>query len=175
MSTTQFPSSNANSNRHQRTVVLWLKSKGFAVKDVSADPVFQTQDIDLIVMRGAARRTVEFKADNVIGKTGNLVFEIVSNLERATLGCLMYSKADWLYYYDVQSGHLHMIRLKPLRLLFSSRKLKSGSWASAQTAVGQTAYTTINLLIPLRRIKDDMPANDYRWYDLSSFAGEGES
>src|SRR5690242_208139 len=66
--------------------------------DVQADPRFQHRGVDLLwELPSGDVRGVEVKADRQ-GRRRNYFFELVSNVEKDTPGCFLYSGADILVY-----------------------------------------------------------------------------
>jgi len=75
---------------------------------VQADPRFQARGIDILWERSSGELLgVEVKGDRQAARSGNYFFELVSNLEKNTPGCFLYSTADLLLYVFLQR---HFIR-----------------------------------------------------------------
>jgi hypothetical protein len=175
MNVTDFTSDNNGSNLFQQITMTWLKGNGFEVQDVSKDRTYQSQDIDMVITKGGKRTTVEFKADKVIATSGNLYFEIVSNLEKGTPGCLVYCKAEWLYYYDQNNHKLHAIRMTYLRAKLSAIPINQLRIHRSRTGFDGGYYTTVGVTIPLSAIKDLAAKDQYHAHDLSAFAQEAHT
>src|SRR5271154_5427777 len=68
------------------------------IHDVQDDPRFQHRGVDLLWDRpGASVVGVEVKGDRQ-ARRGNYFLELVSNVEKDTPGCFLYSTADLLLY-----------------------------------------------------------------------------
>ena len=68
--------------------------------DVTKDDIYREKDIDFITyMKNGDVITVEAKADKVI--SSNIFFETISNKEKNTLGCMLKTEADYIFYYFI--------------------------------------------------------------------------
>ena len=54
--------------------------------------------------------TVEAKADKVI--SSNIFFETISNKEKNTLGCMLKTEADYIFYYFIAFKELYILKRK---------------------------------------------------------------
>jgi hypothetical protein len=84
-----------------------------AIHSVEEDPAYQAHDVDLLwsIVDGNGRlRTIplEVKGDRH-HQTGNFFLETVSNADRQTAGCFLYTKAHWLFYVFVEVAELYCI------------------------------------------------------------------
>src|SRR5215213_6439634 len=113
---------------------------GSRIHDVQADPRFQGLGIDLLWERGSTIVGVEVKGDRQ-GRRGNYFFELVSNLERDTPGCFLYSGADLLIYVFLVEKEIHQLPLSATRDWFLPRA-KSYPLKHTQTRTGPIVYTT---------------------------------
>jgi hypothetical protein len=97
-----------------RQVVSYLKAQGYHVEDVTEDPDYQEQDIDLRVRSPRQRkwRTVEVKHDTY--KSGNIFLELVTS--RGKPGCVFKSRAMTWAYLLPRLGILLWIDLPALQL-----------------------------------------------------------
>jgi hypothetical protein len=136
------------------TAYLHLKPQTSSVISVEKDKAYQSQGIDLLwnyVGRWDAHYTdtIEVKGDRWYN-SGNYFFETVSNQERNTEGCFLYSKADYLYYYFLNK-ELHIIPLPAARQWFLSQidsfPEKMTSTASASYSE-EAKYHTVGRLVP---------------------------
>ena len=135
-----------------REIVKYLKSLShtLAVIDVEEDKMFQEKDIDLIYIflknKKIMVETIEIKGD-MQEKTGNFFMETVSNKEKKTKGCFLYSEADYFFYYFINTNELNVIPLKKARKYviahFSEFKMRE-----VQTKVGGSFYESQGLLVP---------------------------
>ncbi|BAY29766.1 hypothetical protein NIES2107_16100 [Nostoc carneum NIES-2107] len=97
----------------------WLRSRPetIDVVNVEDDPNYQRRDVDLIWTTQTGELLIEVKGDRW-NKTRNFFFEIHSNLEKATPGCFMYTEADWLFYYFVNTRQLYRLPMPKTREWF---------------------------------------------------------
>jgi len=132
----------------------YLRSEdpGGEVHDVQADPRFQARGVDLVWERTGARLLgVEVKGDRQAGRRGTYFFELVSNLEKDTPGCFLYSQADVLLYVFLQTLEVHRLPLVETRAWFLAHAA-SYPLRHARTRVGAQAYTTVGAVVPARHV-----------------------
>ncbi|MDQ3262532.1 MAG: hypothetical protein M3Y59_02555 [Myxococcota bacterium] len=128
---------------------LGWKSPGSRVHDVQLDPRFQHRGVDLLWESGAQVQGVEVKGDR--RTSGNYFLELVSNAEKDTPGCFLYSEADWLLYAFVQTGEIHFLPLRSAREWFLGRA-KDFPLRHTRTRMGNQRYTTVGALVPVREL-----------------------
>lgn len=129
------------------------------VINAEANRAVQRKDIDLIALKedeyGLFGRTVEVKTDRYT--SGNLYFETVSNAQKGTPGCLMYSEADALHYYFTGYKKLYVMDMK----LFREWVLRNRHrYKPRPTSTGDDYsrfYTSEGIPIPLRDIHKGFP------------------
>ena len=79
--------------------------------DVTEDDIYQEKDIDFILnMKNGKVITVEAKADKV--PSSNIFFETISNKEKNTLGCMLKTEADYVFYYCLAYKELYILKRK---------------------------------------------------------------
>jgi len=124
---------------------------GSRLHDVQEDPRFQHRGVDLLWERpGGEVLGVEVKGDRQ-GRRGTYFLELVSNLEKDTPGCFLYSRADLLAYVFLDRRELHLLPLPDLRAWFLPRAAEF-PLRHARTRVGSGGYTTVGALVPARRV-----------------------
>jgi len=125
---------------------LWGNAR---ILDVSDDPAWQKQGIDRVLELSDGRRVpVEYKADFIAHRTGNLIFELVSVDTTGTPGWGLTSRADYLVYLIAKTDEVYFIRLPDLRQWVLSRKSEF-----REVAADNGGYRTISLLVPLHRLE----------------------
>jgi hypothetical protein len=128
------------------------------VHDVQEDPRFQHRGVDLLWERpGRPVLGVEVKGDRQGFRRGTYFFELVSNAEKDSPGCFLYSIADLLVYVFVDVQHVHVLELKPVREWFVARA-KEFPLKTAKTRTGANLYTTVGASVPWREVKKALPA-----------------
>jgi hypothetical protein len=121
------------------------------VHDVQDDPRFQQRGVDLLWERAHAPVLgVEVKGDRQATR-GNYFFELISNLERETPGCFLYSSADLLLYVFLSPRELHHLPMNATRQWFLARA-NTFELRSTQTRVGRSSYTTVGALVPIKQV-----------------------
>jgi hypothetical protein len=93
---------------------------------------------------------VEVKGDRH-GRRGNYFFELVSNLEKDTPGCFLYSTADLLVYVFLDKAEVHPLPMKDVRAWFLPRA-KQYPLKSTKTRTGHVTYTTVGAIVPVKEV-----------------------
>jgi hypothetical protein len=122
-----------------------------SVINVEDDKRFQKQDVDLlwvyILNNKEYFKKIEVKGDRY-SHTGNFFIETMSNIERNNPGCFMYTEADFIYYYFIDTKEVNIIPVKRWREWFISNKERF-TRKKLSTAVGNGArYTSEGRLVP---------------------------
>ncbi|HZH04184.1 MAG TPA: hypothetical protein VEY30_10385 [Myxococcaceae bacterium] len=121
------------------------------IHDVQDDPRFQHRGVDLLWQApDGAVRGVEVKGDRQAHR-GNYFFELVSNLEKNTPGCFLYSEADALLYVLLSPREVHHLPLKETRAWFLDRSA-AFPLRHTHTRVGRETYTTVGATVPIRQV-----------------------
>lgn len=132
------------------------EAPGSEVHDVQADPRFQHRGVDLLWERPAAEVLgVEVKGDRQGGRRGNYFLELISNLEKDTPGCFLYSAADLLAYVFLDRRELHLLPVPATRSWFLARASEF-PLRHTQTRVGAHRYTTVGAAVPARRLLQEV-------------------
>ncbi len=140
------------------TDFLALKAPGSLVHDVQEDPRFQHRGVDLLWDRrdGTPVLGVEVKGDRQGRRRGNYFFELISNAEKGSPGCFLYSTADLLVYVFLDVREVHCLTLSEVRDWFVPLA-KQYPLKSAKTRTGANLYTTVGAIVPLRDVKAGVP------------------
>jgi hypothetical protein len=136
----------------------WLRSvePGSRVHDVQEDPRFQHRGVDLLwELPSGEVRGVEVKGDRQ-PRRKRYFFELVSNLERDTPGCFLYSGADLMVYVFLTQGELHVLPLKTVREWFLPRA-KAYELRHTFTQTGAIRYTTVGAVVPVKDVHEAVP------------------
>jgi len=140
----------------------WLLATepGSRIHDVQDDPRFQHRGVDLLwELPSGEVRGIEVKGDRQ-PKRRRYFFELVSNLERDTPGCFLYSGADLLVYVFLAQGELHVLPLKAVREWFLPRA-KSYELRHTFTQTGAIRYTTVGAVVPVKDVQEAVPEVKY--------------
>ena len=130
---------------------------GSQVHDVQEDPRFQHRGVDLLWERpGQDVLGVEVKGDRQAGRRGTYFLELVSNAEKDTPGCFLYSRADLLAYVFLDRRELHLLPLPAAREWFVARASEF-PLRQARTRIGPAQYTTVGATVPARRLLSEVP------------------
>ncbi len=136
---------------------LLLRDPQAQIHDVQSDPRFQHRGVDLLWQaQSGSVRGVEVKGDRQAHR-GNYFLELVSNLERNTPGCFLYSEADDLIYVLLGPREVHHLPLRATRTWFLERA-SSFPLRHTQTRVGNETYTTVGATVPIRTLIQEVPS-----------------
>ena len=128
-----------------------MASPGSLLHDVSLDPRFQHRGVDLLWEHAdGAVVGVEVKGDRQ-PRRPNYFFELISNLERDTPGCFLYSRADLLAYVFLAQRELHLLPLPKVREWFLPIA-KEHPLRHTSTRTGAVQYTTVGAIVPVARV-----------------------
>lgn len=138
------------SAKHQGALMQVLTREGHDVIDKQNDPAAQAAGVDFM-LNG---QPCEFKHDDKMARSGNVVFELVSNVGKGTPGCLVTSRARWLWYYDTVNRIAYQIGLPELRKAIEkdSRNRYQAFKTTTKTTTKTTNdgfYATIGLLLEI--------------------------
>jgi hypothetical protein len=127
------------------------------IHDVQLDPRFQHRGVDLLWERTASEVLgVEVKGDRQ-GRRGNYFFELVSNLEKDTPGCFLYTVADAYLYAFLDLGEVHHLPMPATREWFLARA-REFPLRHTRTRMGAVMYTTVGALVPVLDVLREVPA-----------------
>lgn len=125
---------------------------GSRVHDVQVDPRFQHRGVDLLwELPTGEVRGIEVKGDRQAHR--RYWFELVSNVEKDTPGCFLYSGADLLMYVFLTRAELHVLPLKEVREWFLPRA-KAYALKHTSTKTGAIRYTTVGAVVPCHEVLD---------------------
>lgn len=135
------------------TKFLKNQSATISIQNVEMDRRYQLKDIDLIwtYQKNGKRitRTIEIKGDRY-HRTGNYFFETISNLNKQSLGCFLYTEADYIFYYFVQTQQLHILPTKRVRAWFLKYIHHFREQATSTPVGNGEAYITIGRLVSIQ-------------------------
>ncbi len=143
-------------------ITAFLKSRANTIELVNVEDSdeYRKKDIDLIWKykstdnQSVKEVSIEIKGDNYFN-TGNYFFETLSNQQKNTPGCFMYSQADFLYYYFIEK-ELHIIPLKNTRDWFK-KNIDHFQERKTTTPVGNFHYNTVGKLVPRNTVLENIP------------------
>jgi hypothetical protein len=126
-----------------------------AVHNVEEDAAYQEHDVDLLwtVLEKERLRVipVEVKGDRY-HRTGNFFFETVSNESKGTLGCFLYTKAEWLFYYFLEIGMLYCLPMTEVRPWFVQNIHRFKEQRTSTPTRSGESYVTIGRLVPITAV-----------------------
>ncbi len=132
-------------------------SPGSLVHDVQNDPRFQHRGVDLLWERADQQVLgVEVKGDRQGHRRGNYFFELISNAEKDSPGCFLYSIADVLVYVFLDAREVHALELKTVREWFVPRA-KEYPLKTTKTRTGAILYTTVGAIVPIKELIRSLP------------------
>ena len=123
-------------------------NKKYQEKDIDGIMVFDTNGyIDL--------STFEIKADRWY-KTGNYFFEIISNSNTNSLGCFLYTEADYIFYYFLEEKELHILPMPQTRDWFIENQHRFEEKQTATKINNTIAYYSIGKLVPRKVLQNEV-------------------
>lgn len=135
---------------------LLAESPDSYVHDVQKDPRFQHRGVDLLWERPSLPVAgIEVKGDRN-ARRGNYFFELVSNVEKDTPGCFLYSVADLMAYVFLETRELHLLPLPDVRAWFLPLA-KEFPLKSTRTKTGAVLYTTVGAAVPVKKVRKECP------------------
>lgn len=127
--------------------------EGSRLHDVSLDPRFQHRGVDLLWEHPDGQVVgVEVKGDRQ-PRQATYFLELVSNLEKDTPGCFLYSRADWLAYVFLTKRELHLLPLPAARAWFLEHAA-AYPLKHTRTRTGALQYTTVGAVVPVADLSE---------------------
>jgi hypothetical protein len=121
------------------------------IHDVQEDPRFQRLGVDLLWERpGQPVSGVEVKGDRQ-ARRKHYFFELVSNLEKNTPGCFLYTTADLILYVFLRPQEVHVLPMPATRAWFLP-KSEAFTLKHTTTRMGPLCYTTVGALVPVKEV-----------------------
>lgn len=103
-------------------------------------------------------RLVEIKCDSYV--SGNIFIETVSNNNKGTLGCILKTESDYLFYYFTQWKRLYIFKTKALQKWTLENKDKNRFRVShpvTHDRYGNTMYYGTGMIVPLNTLIKELP------------------
>jgi len=123
------------------------------VENVEGIAAYQAIDVDLLwFARNGRVVQIEVKGDRY-HQTGNYFFETVSNQQRGTPGCFLYTEADYLFYYFVDAGELHVLPMPDVRDWFIAHMEEFRERETSTPTRRGESYITVGRLVPRNQVK----------------------
>lgn len=121
------------------------------VISVEDDKRFQAKDVDLLwvyIKDGKTHmKKIEVKGDRY-SNTGNFFIETKSNVQKDSPGCFMYTEADYIYYYFMDSRELNVMPMERSRKWFIEN-MDRFKEVPLRTKVGDVGhYTSLGRIVP---------------------------
>lgn len=135
--------------RGEDIVIKYLLDNNEDVCDVSNNKKYQKCDIDAFVTTKDSRRfSVEIKTDSFY--TGNIFFEFISSIDPFSLGCMIKTKADFLFYFFIKTKELYILNMKKYRA-FVAENMDNFQWKK----VKNTEYESVGFLVPKKYLEEN--------------------
>lgn len=154
----RFDDSVRVSERACKDIVTWLLNlkQTIDVQNVESDPKFQEIDVDLILTTNKGKFKIEIKGDQW-ANTGNFFFETISNKEKNTPGCFLYTEADFVFYYFIEPQILYILPIPITRDWFKYNLHRFEERATTTPIGAGGAYTTVGRLVPIATLLEEAP------------------
>ena len=123
----------AKGDKGEELIIEFMQNRGHEVIDLSNDKRYSEPDIDFQI----AGKFVELKTDYKMSRTNNLFLETKIEYYNGTSaeGYFAKSKAEYLFYLDINNKELYIYNFEDLRKL-----VQSGNY---QTRTAKDGYKTI--------------------------------
>lgn len=135
-------------------IITFLKKKEFTrqVISVEDDRKYQKKDIDLIwdltLNKKNKRLYIEVKGDTY-WKSGNMFIETISNMSKNTPGCFLYTEADYIFYYFIETKELTMLPMKKFKEWFMANEERfQAKYLRTQYGNSTEYYRSKGVLVP---------------------------
>jgi hypothetical protein len=146
------------SERAVSDIDYWLRSFEFTgyVKNVEDDPHYQSLDVDLLWLYKNREYKIEIKGDRW-HKTGNFFFETLSNKEKNTPGCFLYTEADFIFYYFIETRALFLLPMPVTADWFRNNLERFSERETTTPFENGSFYTTVGRLVPIDSVTTEVP------------------
>lgn len=163
-----FNSANNVAKRAADEITIFLEQLPITTKveNVENDPLYQGKDIDLIwhyLSRKTGElesKTIEIKGDRY-EKSGNYFFETISNVQKNTPGCFMYTEADWIFYYFVNPKILHILPTFDTRNWFIRNQLQFYEATTSTSGSKGLLYTSKGRKVPISTVSKHIKVDKF--------------
>jgi len=131
-----------------------------AVVNVEKDEHFQNKDIDILWLyrkkEELLTKKIEVKTDRY-AHTGNIFLETISNETKNTPGCFLYTEADWIFYYFIDSKELYILPVTATRKWFATESNRFREKRVSTSNKGEIWYYSRGTLVPKNILKKEVP------------------
>jgi hypothetical protein len=128
--------------------------------NVENDPVYRKKDIDLLWSTKQEAKvseySIEIKGDRYY-TTGNYFFETISNEEKGTSGCFLYTEADFIYYYFLEQRELHILPMPETRKWFIENMNRFKERKTSTLIKAANYYITVGRIVPRAIVREEVP------------------
>lgn len=135
------------------------KKETIEVINVEDDDIYRKKDIDLIwkykIDNKIYERTIEIKGDRY-SHTGNFFIETKSNIEKGTPGCFLYTEADMIFYYFIDTKELNIIPMKSAKKWFVKNMHRFKEKFLSTKVYGDIYYTSSGRLVPKKIMHNEV-------------------
>lgn len=154
-------------------ITKYLESTGYKVMNVEGDREYQKKDIDILIEKSGINLSVEIKGDSYYPK--NFYIEEISNVNKNTPGCLLYTESDYIFYYFIKYKELYIIDTKEFqnwyKLNKDSGKLKEIN-TKIVTPVGGGYYQSYGRTLNIKILMKDLGSKAIKKVNLSKYLKE---
>ena len=142
---------------HSEELLYNYFKKFFTIDTLEDDMSYQLNGIDWKISKYDSTKYVELKADKRGKDTGNMFFEVKSNSNKRTEGCMLYSKSDYIFYHFTGINHVQIYQTKLLQDWYNSNKNKGYFEISNRKVVNTDGlYNTYGYTVPTSSIPPEV-------------------
>ena len=123
--------------------------------DLRLDKEWQEKDVDYRIETANGEMLIEVKSDQHIGKSGNVLFELIrlhhtaKSEHCAYIGWSVFSAADRIFVWCPPTRKLYIFKTPDLRRAMQGYTYEQRKSMRIEIVVTDTKRTTINILVPL--------------------------
>lgn len=158
-----FPYQNSIASKAATEIDTFLRSRKniFDVINIEKDKQFQRKGIDLLCFicksKTLKTKSIEIKADTHT-YTNRYFIEVIGNDSKGTPGGMLYTIADYIFYYFINAKELHVIERIPLQKWICNNG-KNLNYREVPTVDenNNVLYNTIGTYVSREVFKDTVP------------------
>lgn len=124
------------------------------IKDVRDTKKFQELDIDFLVkLKDGRKVSIELKTDSY--ESPNIFYETMSCIETGSLGCMLKTRATYLFYFFIKTGELYIFQRRSFNKWFNKNSKRFKIVFIKNRRYNGGIYTSKGHLIKKRTIEKE--------------------
>lgn len=139
----------------EKVIKDYLRKKSYVreILDMRDDPVARTDDVDyILVLSDGSTCPIEIKTDSYA--SGNIFIEELSDIARKTPGCIIKTKATFIFYYFVNEKVLYIINTQKFLAWYWKNKSRFRFCPAVKNiGYGNMSYSSCGSLVPRKIVE----------------------